>query len=120
MTICILKDSPGEDCFEMPAAIWGGDRKACARDAKVIDELAMETLDKKYVYSGDLASRYDLQQGHVTADHTKWVVTSQPNANHGEMIKLGRFAHGMELPWRPHLALYADGVPNRPTGYGVE
>ena len=66
-------------------------------------------MDKKYFYPGKLATRYDLAQGQATP---------KPSTRHGVMMKLGRVAPNMGHSSRPHLALYPDGSPNGPTGYG--
>ena len=78
--VCIRRGSAYENDFEMPAPTWGGKRTACANDVAVSDETALAIMDTKYVYSGDLVTRYDLQEGHVTEDPTRWIPTSQPKA----------------------------------------
>ena len=109
--VCIRRGSAYENDFEMHAPTWGGERKACANNVAVSDETALAIMDTKYVYSGDLVTRYDLQEGHVTEDPARWIPTSQPTARPGEMVKLGRVAKGMGLSWRPHLALCREGAP---------
>ena len=108
--ICILRDFPGANDFEMPAPTWGvGHRVACAKDVAISDEQAVATMDSKYFCSGNLATRYDVQDGHPTLE---------PRLQHGRMIKLGRVAPNMGHSSRPHLALSLSGTPNGPTDYG--
>ena len=75
--VYILGDFPGGNDFEMPAPTWGkGERAACARDVAVSDEQAVATMDPKYVYSGTLTTRYDVQDSHPTRE---------PKLQHGRM-----------------------------------
>ena len=94
--VCILRDFPGANDFEMPAPTWGVNGKvACARDVSASDELFIATMDSKYFYSGKLTTRYDVQDS---------LPTPEPKLQHSRLLKLGRVAPGMGHSTRPHLS----------------
>ena len=95
--------------FEMPKPTWGIHRTACARDAAVEDDIALQTMEAKHVYKGYLPERHDQKNGEST---------SEPTPKHGQLMKLRRWAPGMGHSNRPHLALSLNGTPNGPAGYG--
>ena len=66
-------------------------------------------MESKHVYKGYLPERYDIGGGGPTP---------QPMQKHGQLMKLGRWAPGMGHSNHPHLALFWEGAPNGPTGYG--